>query len=122
MISDTLKSVMQKEGAVAIVAQGKNFPHVVNTWHSYVTINHDSFILPVAGMNTMEEALVHDNRVLVTVGSKEVEGLHGDGAGFLLNGNATIVYEGDECDQMRANFPWARAVMKIAIKNFIQTT
>ncbi|KFL33166.1 MULTISPECIES: pyridoxamine 5'-phosphate oxidase family protein [unclassified Sulfurospirillum] len=122
MISDKLRSVMQKEGTVAIIAQGKNFPHVVNTWHSFVTVNNDNFIVPVGGMNTMGEALAHNNRVLVTVGSKEVEGLHGEGTGFLLHGNATIVYDGDECNQMKATYPWARAVMKIAIKDFIQTT
>lgn len=122
MISDTLKLVMQKEGAVAIVAQGEKFPHVVNTWHSYVRINHDHFILPVAGMNTMEEALAHDNRVLVTVASREVEGLHGMGTGFLINGNATIVYDGDECDRIKSDYPWARAMMKIVIKDFVQTT
>ena len=122
MISDTLRSVMQKEGAVAIVAQGKNSPHVVNTWHSYVTINPDNFIIPVAGMNTMEAILSYNDDVLVTVGSKEIEGLHGAGAGFLLSGKAAIFHEGAECDQIKADYPWARAMMKITIKDFVQTT
>lgn len=121
MISNTLKSIMQKEGTVAIVAQGKDFPHVVNTWHSFVTVNSDYFIVPVGGMNTMEEILSHDNRVLVTVGSREVEGLHGAGAGFLLFGNATIIYDGDECELIKKNYPWARAMMKIMVTHATQT-
>jgi len=122
MISDTLRLVMQNEGTVAIVAQGKDFPHVVNTWHSFVRVNGDNFMVPVGGMNTMEAILSDDNRVLMTIGSREVEGLHGMGAGFLVSGNATIVYDGDECERMKADYPWARAMMKIAIKDFTQTT
>lgn len=121
MVSDKLRSVMQKEGAVAIVAQGENFPHVVNTWHSFVTVNNDHFIVPVGGMKTMEEILSHDEKVLVTVGSREVEGLHGAGAGFLLVGNATIIVDGSECDGVKKNYPWARAMMKIMITNVTQT-
>jgi len=121
MVSDKLRSVMQKEGAVAIVAQGKNFPHVVNTWHSFVTVNSDHFIIPVGGMNTMEEILSHDKKVFVTVGSREVEGLHGAGAGFLLVGNATIIADGSECDVVKKNYPWARAMMKIMITHVTQT-
>lgn len=121
MVSDKLRSVMQNEGAVAIIAQGKVSPHVVNTWHSFVTVNSDNFIIPVGGMTTMEEVLTHDNKVVVTVGSRDVEGLHGAGAGFLLSGNATIVYDGEECILIKKSFPWARAMMKIMITNVTQT-
>lgn len=121
MISETLKCVMQKEGVVAIVAQGKEFPHVVNTWHSYVRVGKDSFIVPVGGMHGMEEALNHDERVLVTVGSKEVEGLHGMGTGFLLSGHAKMISEGEEYDLMQKRYPWARAIMNITILTATQT-
>ena len=121
MISETLKRVMQNEGVVAIVAQGKEFPHVVNTWHSYVKVGNDSFIVPVGGMQGMEEALHHDDRVLVTVGSKEVEGLHGMGTGFLLSGHAKMVFDGDAYDVAKESYPWARAIMKITILSATQT-
>ncbi|MBP1679781.1 MAG: putative FMN-binding protein [Proteobacteria bacterium] len=121
MVSDTLRAVMQKEGVVAIVAQGKAFPHVVNTWHSYVRVSNDSFIVPVGGMQGMEEALSHDNRVLVTVGSKEVEGLHGMGTGFLLSGHAKMIFDGEEYALMKKSYPWARAIMNITILNATQT-
>lgn len=121
MISETLKRVMQKEGVVAIVAQGKEFPHVVNTWHSYVKVGNDSFIVPVGGMQGMEEALHHDDRVLVTVGSKEVEGLHGMGTGFLLSGHAKMVFDGDAYDVAKESYPWARVIMKITILSATQT-
>lgn len=121
MISDTLKRVMQKEGVVAIVAQGKDFPCVVNTWHSYVRLSDNSFIIPVGGMHSIEEALTRDNRVLVTVGSKEVEGLHHMGTGFLLRGNAHMSQEGDAYASMKETYPWARAVLEINLTETTQT-
>lgn len=121
MVSDKLKSVMQNEGVVAIIAQGKDFPHVVNTWNSFVKIDNDDFIVPVGGMNIMEEILSHNDKVLVTVGSREVEGLHGAGAGFLLSGNASIIEDGDECIAIKKVYPWARAMLKIKITNVKQT-
>ncbi len=121
MISDTLKRVMQKEGVVAIVAQGKEFPCVVNTWHSYVRLTENSLIIPVGGMHSIEEALTRDNRVLVTVGSKEVEGLHHMGTGFLLRGNASMIEEGDAFTAIKENYPWARAVLEINLTEATQT-
>lgn len=122
MLVEKLKEVMSKEGAMAIVAKGDDFPHVVNTWHSYVHIVDESkFIVPVAGMNKMEKVLSNDNRVLVTVGSKEVEGLYGMGAGFLIEGTAKMITEGDEYAYMQGLFVWARAIMQINITNVTQT-
>jgi len=75
----------------------------------------------VGGMQGMEEALHHDDRVLVTVGSKEVEGLHGMGTGFLLSGHAKMVFDGDAYDVAKESYPWARAIMKITILSATQT-
>lgn len=121
MISETLKRVMEKEGVVTIVAQGKDFPRVVNTWHSYVRLDDGCFILPVCGMRSVEEALTLNDKVLVTVGSKEVEGLHGMGTGFLLTGRANITQENDTYASMKETYPWARAVMVIQLTEATQT-
>jgi len=122
MLSEKLKLVFQNEGIVTIIAQGKDFPHAVNTWNSYVELKDDYLIIPVAGMNTMEAILNHNNKVLVTVGSRAVEGLHGAGAGFNINGVANIKAEGDEYADVKNKFVWARAMMKIDINDYYQTT
>ena len=122
MLSEKLKLVFQNEGIVTIIAQGKDFPHAVNTWNSYVELKDDYLIIPVAGMNTMEAILNNNNKVLVTVGSRDVEGLHGAGAGFNINGVANIKSDGDEYTDIKNKFVWARAMMKIDINDYYQTT
>jgi hypothetical protein len=73
-------------------------------------------------MNTMEAILNKNNKVLVTVGSRDVEGLHGAGAGFNINGVVNIKAEGDEYADVKNKFEWARAMMKIDINDYYQTT
>ena len=38
MIPEKLLEIMKKDGVVAIATLGKEGPHLVNTWHSYVRI------------------------------------------------------------------------------------
>ncbi|WP_345994023.1 FMN-binding protein [Sulfurimonas sp. HSL-1716] len=122
MLSEKLKEVFEHEGVVTIIAQGKDFPHAVNTWNSYVSLCNNCLIVPVGGMNTMEKILENDNRVLVTAGAKEVNGLHGQGTGFLIKGNAAILFQGKEYEEIAKRFVWARAAMKIDISDLNQTT
>ena len=76
---------------------------------------------PVGGMKTTEANLQKDNRVLATLGSREVLGLRGPGAGFLIIGTAKISTSGDQYDLIKKKFPWARAVLEIAANSIEQT-
>jgi hypothetical protein len=72
-------------------------------------------------MNETEANLRRNSRVLVTIGSREVHGLRGQGTGFLINGTAAILYEGKAFDSMKGRFPWARAVIEITPESITQT-
>ena len=120
MLSEKIKSILKHEGVVTVVAQGEDFPHVVNTWNSFVLVYDNYLIVPVGGMTHMEAILKKNNRIIVVIGSKEVEGLHGEGAGFHINATANISYEGSEYKIIREKFAWARAIMKIDLIDFKQ--
>jgi len=120
MLSEKLKSVFKHEGIVTVVAQGEDFPHVTNTWNIWVLVNDDYLVLPVGGMNQMEVILKNNNKVIVTAGSKEVEGLYGEGAGFHIHGIASIIFSGDEYETIKEKFEWTRAIMKIDVIDFKQ--
>ncbi len=110
------------DGEVAIVTQGKDGPHVANTWNSYVMVTDDGCLLMPAGrMNKTEENIGGDNRVKLTAGSREVQGLNYKGAGFLITGTASFRKEGDSFDRMKARFPWARAVLEVKVDTVKQT-
>jgi predicted pyridoxine 5'-phosphate oxidase superfamily flavin-nucleotide-binding protein len=122
MIPETLQEIMRGEGIAAIATQGKDGPHLVNTWHSYITVNDEGhFLIPAAWYRKTEENLKSDPRVLMTMGSRNVQGLQYVGTGYLITGTAEIAYSGPDVDLMKQRFDWLRAVLIIKPETFEQT-
>ncbi|WP_088186564.1 pyridoxamine 5'-phosphate oxidase family protein [Desulfosporosinus sp. FKA] len=124
MSIEKLKEVLThpSDGAVAIVTQGINEPHVVNTWNSYINITNDGkLLIPVGGMNETENNIARNNKVKLTVTNREVQGKMYKGTGFLIKGTAGFLKEGSEFELMKTKFPWARAVLEITIELADQT-
>jgi len=123
MLPEKFLQVLEHEGVVAIATQGTDGrPHLVNTWNTYVQITADEHLLvPVGGMNRTEHNVSENNAVLLTFGSREVEGKRGRGTGFLITGSAEFISTGTEFEKVRSKFPWARAAMKVVVSNIAQT-
>ena len=114
--------VMTDEGPVTIVTINANPASVVNTWMSYVKIDEKNNLLyiPAAGMHSIENDFANDNHVLLTMGSKKVEGTAGPGAGFHVRGTGQFLAEGPEFDEMKKRFPWMREVLQVKIAQIEQ--
>lgn len=114
--------VMQYEGPVTIVTRYANPANIVNTWMSYVQVDqmNDVLYIPAAGMNSIESDFNTDNRVVIAVGSKEVEGTMGLGAGFHIYGRGEFISEGQIINQMKIQFPWIRKILKVTIERVEQ--
>jgi predicted pyridoxine 5'-phosphate oxidase superfamily flavin-nucleotide-binding protein len=122
MIPEKLLEIMKTDGVVAIATVGKDGPHMVNTWNSYLRISADGRVLIPAGyMRKTEANIAHNPDVLITLGSSKVQGLHGAGAGFLIKGKATMVTSGPDFDLMKAKFNWLRATLAVTIDSATQT-
>jgi hypothetical protein len=122
MLPEKLLQVLKYEGVVAIATQGSDGAHLVNSWHSYVQIPDDKHLLiPVGGMNKTEKNVSENKAVLLTVGSREVEGQRGPGTGFLITGTAEFVSSGTDFEIVKRKYPWARASLKVAIGAVTQT-
>lgn len=123
MLPEKFLHVLQHEGVVAIATQGRDGrPHLVNTWNSYVQIADDGHLLvPAGGMHTTEANVSANHIIVLTAGSREVEGKRGLGTGFLLTATAEFVRTGADFDLIKTKFPWARAVLKISITEITQT-
>lgn len=122
MIPNKLYQVLKHEGVVAMATQGDGEAHLVNTWNSYLTVTSNERILyPAGGMRVTESNLLKDKRVNLTVGCREVEGLHGQGAGFLIKGTASFLTSGADYDAIKQRFSWARAAVEIKIDSVTQT-
>lgn len=122
MFSEVFKDVISKEGVVSIVTCADNEAHVVNTWNSYLTITEDGKILiPAWKMRKTEKKVLVNDRVLLTLGSKEVQGKMGLGTGFLIEGTARFLDSGPEFDMMKAKFAFQTRVLEVTVTSLWQT-
>lgn len=122
MVPEKLLEVLKKDGVVAIATMGKDEPHMVNTWNSYIHITADGRLLIPAGyMQHTEANLALNDKVLITLGSSKVAGKIGPGTGFLIKGRAAFVTSGPDFETIKAKFGWARAAMAVTIESATQT-
>ena len=122
MIPETLQNILKQDGIVAIATLGPAGPHMVNTWNRYLKISPDGRVFIPAGlMHKTEANIAHNPNVLITVGSSQVAGLHGMGAGFLIKGRAQFVMSGPDFDFMKEKFGWLRATLVVTIETATQT-
>ena len=78
MLPEKLKKVLSYEGVVSITTWTEAGPHVTNTWNSYTeTTDDDRILIPAAGMTSTEEDLAVNANLILTAGTREVEGFNG---------------------------------------------
>lgn len=117
MLTEKFHEVVKNEGVVSIVSWGVDEPHITNTWNSYLVVTEDERILiPAAGLRSTEADVNHNNRVKVTLGSREVMGFNNyQGTGFLLEGTAKFIESGAEFDMMKEKFSFLNRVLEITV-------
>lgn len=122
MLPEKFFEVLQHEGVVSIVSWGVE-PHVVNTWNSYLVVTDDGRILiPAYGMRKTEKNVLADNRVKLTLGSKEVIGYRDyQGTGFLIDGTAVYLESGLDFDMMKEKFSFPTRVIEVTVTAAKQT-
>ena len=122
MFTDKFREVISKEGVVSIVSCSDGEAHVVNTWNSYLMVPEDGkLLIPAWKMRKTETKTLKNNKVLLTLGSKEVDGLIGPGTGFLLEGTAEFKKSGPEFDMMKEKFSFMTRVLEITVSSIKQT-
>src|SRR5664279_1249041 len=122
MFLEKFLEVIGKEGVVSIVSCDENGPYVVNTWNTYlVTKDEDKLLIPAYAMRKTEKKITQNNKVLLTVGSKEVTGHRGLGAGSFIEGTARFVSSGPDFDMMKEKFSFLTRVLEVTITSMKQT-
>jgi len=117
MLTEKFFDVLKKEGVVSIVSWGIGEPHVVNTWNSYLVVTSDERILiPAYAMRRTEKNVNQNNKVKITLGSKEVLGYKDyQGTGFVIEGTAKYLESGLEFDMMKEKFSFLTRVLEITV-------
>lgn len=122
MFDERFMTVVSKEGVVSIVSCSDGEAHVVNTWNSYLAFpDKDRILIPAYGMRKTQKKVEKNNHVLLTLGTKEVEGKMGPGTGYLIKGTAKFMKSGPEFDMMKTRFSWANRVLEVTVSLVKQT-
>ena len=110
--------VLNHEGVVSIVSWGNGEANVTNTWNSYLVIKDDRILLPAAGMNSTEADVKVNNKVKLTLGSKEVEGFNNyQGTEFLIKGSANFIETAEDFDMMKEKYSFLRKVLEVKVES-----
>ena len=120
MLSEKFYEVTKNEGVVSITSWGSDAqPSVRCTWNSYLRITQDDRLLaPIAGFTSVQQDVDVNDRVIMTLGSREVEGFNGyQGTGFLVEGRARFTDSGEEFDQMKAEYPFMNKLLEITVES-----
>lgn len=122
MFNEKFYEVVSHEGVVSIVSWANEEAHVVNTWNSYLDATQDGkLLIPAAGMRKTQENIEINNKVKVTLGSREVMGHRSMGTGFLIEGTAAFIESGLEFDRMKEKYPFLSRVLEITVTSLKQT-
>jgi hypothetical protein len=115
-LSEKFLEVLKHEGVVAIMSWGIE-PHLVNTWNSFLVITEDERILiPAYGFRKTQKNVDVNNKVKMTLGSKDVLGYKDyQGTGFLVSGTASYIKSGEEFDMMKNKFSFLNRVLEITV-------
>ncbi len=122
MFNEKFLEVLTHEGVVSIVTYSGEEAHVANTWNSYLVATDDNKILiPAAGMIKTENNINVNSKVKLTLGSKEVMGYHYMGTGFLIEGSARFLRDGDSFAMMKEKYPFLSRVLEVTVQSVKQT-
>ena len=118
MLNEKLLAILSHpvDGAVSIVTNDADGPHLVNTWNSYIVVTaDDKLLIPAAGFVKTERNLSTHNEAILSIANREVEGYKGIGTGFIVKGSTRFLKSGEEFDRMKEKFSWIRAVMEVTV-------
>jgi hypothetical protein len=122
MLTEKFYDVLKKEGVVSIVSCSNNEAHVCNTWNSYlVIVDENKILIPAAAMLKTEENVNANPKVKLTIGSKEVMGYNYMGTGFLVEGTAKFLKDGDHFKMMREKYSFLTRVLEVTVNSCKQT-
>lgn len=121
MFTEKFYEVLKKQGVVSIVTWANNEAHLSNTWNSYLVIDENKILIPAAAMINTENNIKINPKVKLTLGSSEVMGYRYMGTGFLLEGTAKFLKDGENFKMMSEKFPFLTRVLEITVSSCKQT-
>ena len=91
------------------------------TWNSYIEVlSPDTLLIPAGYLHKTQVNVEAGSEVQMIIGTKNVVGTQGNGAGFLLKGKAKFEDKGPNFDKLKSKFNWVRSAMVFNVKEATQ--
>jgi predicted pyridoxine 5'-phosphate oxidase superfamily flavin-nucleotide-binding protein len=122
MFGDVFQEALSHDGVVSITTWAEDDAHVSNTWNKYIRIiDGNKLLIPAAWMFKTEKNVQKNPRVILTLGSPDVQGKMGMGTGFVIDGTAKFLDAGAVFDDMKRAFPFLSRVLEVTASSVKQT-
>lgn len=122
-IDNKVKEILSKEAPAAIVTSNGEGPHLVGTWNSFIQVmNDETLAIPAGGMSDTERNVRAGSEMQLLVGSREVQGKSGPGAGYRLTGKPSFETSGPNYDKIKSVHNWARGALVLKVNEVEQLT
>lgn len=121
-INGVCREVIEKSEWVSIATAGPGGPHLAATWGDYIRklgISDNVILIPAGYLRQTEANLKHDARIQLLFATREVQGQHGPGRGCLVDGTGELQTTGEAATKVKAQFPWARGALVVAIQSAV---
>lgn len=118
-VQGNCQEVLEKTEWFAIATGGPDGPHVAGTWGEYVRrlgLSEERLLIPVGGMHEIEADLKLGSKVVILSASRQVQGANGPGKGCAIIGRGEMQTAGPDFTAVKAQFPWARAVLIVQVE------
>ncbi len=123
MLDEKIIEILKHEGPASFATYGPDGIHMAATWNSYIGIANSNLLLIPAGHLTKTQRNIEEgSQIQIIVASKDVPGLQGKGAGFLLKGKAHFEDKGENFERMKSRFDWIRAIMVFKVMEATELT
>lgn len=122
MFNQAFLDVLTHDGVVSVTTWADDTVHVANSWNRYLQLTEDNkILLPAAWFHKTEKNISNNNRLIMTLGSPEVQGKVGMGTGFVIEGSAKFLESGENFDMMKEKFSFMTRLMEITPASVKQT-
>ncbi len=122
MFNETFKEVLNHNGVVSMTTWSEDNVHVSNTWNSYLVIAEgNKLLIPAAWLFNTEKNIDKNNKIILTLGSPDVQGKMYMGTGFVVEGTAKFLTDGEYYDMMKEKFSFTTRVLEITCEKVKQT-
>ncbi|MCL4321851.1 MAG: hypothetical protein M1478_05275 [Deltaproteobacteria bacterium] len=123
MINDKINQILKHEGPASFATYGTDGVHMAATWNSYIDVlDRNTLLIPAGHLTKTQRNIESGSEIQMILASKDIAGLQGKGAGFLLKGNAKFEDSGANFDRMKSRFKWVRAAMVFKVTEVTELT